>query len=335
MPLYIIRDDITMMETDAIVNPTDEFFSGSGGTDYMIHRIAGEELEHECRDLPLLKTGQCAATGAYNLQCRYIIHTVGPIWDYDENPDELLRNCYRNSLNAAKERECESVAFPLISSGTFGCPKDTALTIATEEISAFLMHNDMTVYIVVYDREAVEVSRELMGNIKEYIYENYVSIREENIMMGSIPGELRAPSCVEEPVIFESFDELCCNKALPLDFDNLGESFQHMLFRKIDERGISDSDCYNKANIDRRLFSKLKNPGYTPNKKTVLALCIALELNIEETEELLDTLGYSLSKSIKFDVIIRYFIEKGIFNIFTINSVLFANDQQLLGAKAA
>ena len=332
MPLHIIRQDITKMEVDAIVNAANTSLLGGGGVDGCIHRAAGSRLLEECRKLGGCNTGDAKVTDAYNLPSEYVIHTVGPIYrDGKQNEEELLRSCYRTSLSLAMEKGCETVAFPLISSGIFGYPKAEALRVATDEISRFLLQNDMTVYIAIFDKTAYKISEKLFSDIEEYIDDNYVYEHEMHypeMRMMSMPKEvgycatasMGADECIDEV----SLEDI---------IDAIDESFAQMLLRKIDEKGIKDSECYKKANIDRKLFSKIRSDmNYKPSKPTVLAFAIALELPLDETKDMLMKAGFALSHSNKFDLIIEYFISNGNYNIFEINEALFAFDQNLLGA---
>lgn len=329
MPIKIIRQDITKLECDAIVNAANNTLLGGGGVDGAIHRAAGEELLEECRALGGCKTGDAKITGAYNLPCKYVIHTVGPIWhngNYGEK--DLLTSCYKNSLELAKQYECESVAFPLISSGAYGYPKDKALRVATDTISDFLLENEMLVYIVVFDKKAFSIGNKLFCDIRQYIDDNYAEkfsnrrrgVAESTVLSFDICGAgiPCAPSMEKA-----SLDEML----LQID-----ESFSQMLLRKIDEKGMTDSQCYKKANIDRKLFSKIKsNVNYKPSKTTAIAFAIALELSLDETKDFLLKAGFALSHSNKFDIIIEYFIANKNYNIFEINEALFEFDQCLLG----
>lgn len=325
MPLQIVRNDITKMKCDAIVNAANSTLLGGGGVDGAIHKAAGKGLLFECMKLGGCKTGEAKITGGYNLPCKYIIHTVGPVWKGGHFGEEkLLRSCYRESLLLAKKNDCESVAFPLISAGVYGYPKDKALQVAVDEISSFLFENDMTVYIVVFDQKSFNISQKLVSDIREYIDERYV---EKHAAMESIRLTMMPPMAVSDTASKESLDSL--DNALK----QIDESFSQMLLRKIDEKGMTDSECYKKANVDRKLFSKIRSDiHYKTSKNTAIAFAIALELNLDETRELLMKAGFALSHSNKFDIIIEYFIVNGNYNIFEINEVLFAFDQALLGA---
>lgn len=325
MPLQIVRNDITKMKCDAIVNAANSTLLGGGGVDGAIHKAAGKGLLFECMKLGGCKTGEAKITGGYNLPCKYIIHTVGPVWKGGHSGEEkLLRSCYRKSLLLAKKNDCESVAFPLISAGVYGYPKDKALQVAVDEISSFLFENDMTVYIVVFDQKSFNISQKLVSDIREYIDERYV---EKHAAMESIRLTMMPPMAVSDTASKESLDGL--DNALK----QIDESFSQMLLRKIDEKGMTDSECYKKANVDRKLFSKIRSDiHYKTSKNTAIAFAIALELDLDETKELLMKAGFALSHSYKFDIIIEYFIVNGNYNIFEINEVLFAFDQALLGA---
>ena len=342
MPLEIVRNDITKMKVDAIVNAANESLLGGGGVDGAIHRAAGLELLSECRTtLGGCKTGKAKITGGYNLPAKYVIHTVGPIYNDGKHGEKaLLESCYRESLALAKEHQCETVAFPLISSGVYGYPKDQALKVAIDVISDFLLENEMTVYIVIFDKAAYKISEKLFSDIAEYIDDNYVDehtdYSRERIRMNTLP---QAAPRKRRKKSDDDFLEMCDCKAMLAEDDldaklkQIDESFSQMLLRKIDEKGMTDAECYKRANIDRKLFSKIRSDvHYKPSKPTALAFAISLELSLAETEDMLRKAGFALSHSNKFDIIIEYFISKGNYNIFEINEALFAFDQSLLGA---
>lgn len=343
MPLKIVRNDITTMAVDAIVNAARESLLGGGGVDGCIHRAAGPELLAECRTLGGCRTGDTKITKAYRLPCKYVIHTVGPVWNggsYGER--EQLVSCYQRSLALAKKHKCETVAFPLISSGIFGYPKDQALRVAVDTIGEFLMENDMTVYIVIFDRAAYQIGGKLFADIAEYIDDHYVDAhtdsRRERLRRlsrleskASMVWEDAAPDFMAAPcapvVMSKAPDKL---EDLLVELD---AGFSETLLKLIDRTGKKDSEIYKKANVDRKLFSKIRNnPDYKPSKATALAFAIALELNLEETKDFIGRAGFALSHSSKFDVIIEYFIKQKNYDVFAINEALFAFDQSLLGA---
>ena len=329
MPLEIVRNDITKMAVDAIVNAANETLLGGGGVDGCIHRAAGPELLQECRTLGGCRTGEAKLTGAYRLPCKYVIHTVGPVWNggkYGER--EQLASCYRSSLALAKKHGCETVAFPLISSGIFGYPKDQALRVAVDTIGEFLLHNDMTVYIVIFSRTAYQISSKLFADIAEYVDDHYVDAHTD-----SQRERLRRMSVVESRMLTAYEDEPMAASGLDEALAHLDAGFSATLLKLIDRSGKKDAEVYKKANVDRKLFSKIRNnPDYKPSKATAIAFAIALELNLDETRDLVARAGYALSASSKFDVIIEYFIRQKKYDIFEINEALFAFDQSLLGA---
>ena len=334
MPLEIVRNDITKISVDAIVNAANESLLGGGGVDGAIHRAAGKELLKECRTLGGCKTGEAKLTGGYNLPAKFVIHTVGPVYqDGKHNEKALLESCYRKSLDLALTHKCESVAFPLISSGVYGYPKSEALKVAIDVISDFLLENEMKVYIVIFDKVSFKISEKLFSDIAEYIDDNYVDehtdYRRErmrmNAPMQSSIGFFEADLCECKAMLSED--------DLDAKLKQIDESFSQMLLRKIDEKGMTDAECYKKANIDRKLFSKIRSDvNYKPSKPTAIAFAISLELTLEKTEDLLKKAGFALSRSNKFDIIIEFFISRKNYDIHEINKALFAFDQNLLGA---
>lgn len=340
MPLEIVRNDITKMKVDAIVNAANESLLGGGGVDGAIHRAAGSGLLTECKTLGGCKTGKAKITGGYHLPAKYVIHTVGPIYNDGKHGEKnLLESCYRESLALAKERGCETVAFPLISSGVYGYPKDQALKVAIDVISDFLLENEMTVYIVIFDKAAYQIGEKLFSDIAEYIDDHYVDEHTDNsrerIRMNAMPGV--APRTRRKKSDIDSF-EICDYKAMLAEDDldaklrQIDESFSQMLLRKIDESGMTDAQCYKKANIDRKLFSKIRSDKfYKPSKTTVLAFALALELPLSEMQDMLQKAGFALSHASKFDIIVEYFVEQGNYNVYEINEALFAFDQSLIG----
>jgi len=335
MPLEIVRNDITKMRVDAIVNAANETLLGGGGVDGAIHAAAGGGLLAECRTLGGCKTGKAKITGGYDLPAKYVIHTVGPVYrDGKHGERALLESCYRESLALAKKHSCETVAFPLISSGVYGYPKDQALKVAVDIIGEFLLENDMTVYIVIFDRAAYNIGEKLFSDIAEYIDDKYEDEHTDYfprlmLRMQRTPQESNGAPSIR--FAFPCDDDV--EDELDAKIKDLDESFTEMLLRKIDEKGMTDAECYKKANIDRKLFSKIRSDiHYKPSKPTAIAFAIALELTLAETEDMLKKAGFALSHSNKFDIIIEYFISKGNYNIFEINEALFAFDQSLLGA---
>ena len=330
MPLQIVRNDITAMKVDAIVNAANESLLGGGGVDGAIHAAAGPELLAECRTLGGCKTGQAKITKGYRLPAKFVIHTVGPIWKGGSHGErDLLVSAYRSSLELALAHQCETVAFPLISSGVYGYPKDQALKVAVDTIGDFLLTHDMTVYLVIFDRAAYTIGGKLFADIAAYIDDRYVAIHTDSreiqrrrMVMAAMHAEEAWPPA---PAVPSGLDEA---------LSKLDESFSQMLLRKIDERGMTDTQCYKKANIDRKLFSKIRSDvHYKPSKPTVMAFAIALELSLKEAREMLEKAGFAFSHASKLDIIVEYFIAHRNYNIFEINEALFAFDQSLLGGS--
>ena len=428
MPFQIIRDDITRMNVDAIVNPASPSLLGGGGVDGAIHNAAGPQLREACRRLGGCRVGEVKVTSGFELPCRYIFHTVGPVWKGGLFGEEIaLRSCYNNALSMAVQMQCESIAFPLISGGAFAYPVKKALRVATECITAFVLEHDLSVSLVLYGSDSLLEGRKLFPDIQEYIDDHYVGQKEkqygfrrrqryssfsmpaENDILESADAHIaeygakepedsffdssasesalegfsadswdsgfamptaqpdRPDAAKSEPPentgsfsaipapqakpareaaslrpqkrpreaaasVFSSAEEAYAPETLDWLFDQIDESFQQMLLRKIDESGMTDAQCYKKANVDRKLFSKIrKDVLYRPSKATAIAFAVALELSLPETEDLLNKAGFALSRSSRFDLIIRYFIEQRRYDIFEINEVLFAYDQSLLG----
>ncbi|MBV7509001.1 macro domain-containing protein [Bacillus sp. sid0103] len=334
MPLEIVRHDLTKMKVDAIVNAANTDLKMGGGVCGAIFRAVGAvELQEACDQIGGCKVGKAVLTEGFNLDAKFIIHTPGPIWQGGGNQEATqLQASYLNSLELAKKHHFESIAFPLISTGIYGYPKEEALQIAISTISSFLLHHDMFVYLVVFDKASFGVSKKLFTSIHQYIDEHYVEElettfqrlrREERYVMAPLP---------EEEILQEDRYEVK-NESLVNLLDQLDESFSERLLRFIDEKEMTDVATYKRANIDRRLFSKIRKEGdYAPKKKTAVAFAIALQLSLDETNELLEAAGYTLSQSSKFDVIIEFFIQQANYNIHEINEALFAFDQPLLGA---
>ncbi len=335
MPFTIIRNDITKMKVDAIVNAANTKLLMGGGVCGAIFKAAGEaELRAACDKLSPIKTGEAVITPGFKLPAKYIIHTAGPIYrDGKQGEEELLYSCYINSLKRAIENKCESIAFPLISSGIYGYPKRDALEVATLAIKDFLTDHDMDVSLVVFDKEAFVASQDLLGEVEAFIDENYIEDYEDQHKKRRLLYEEKGTiNLVDTSRIVYGVSERIPHSGIAQLVGNLDEPFSTTLFRLIDAKGMTDVEVYKRANIDRRLFSKIRNnKGYMPSKRTAIALAVALELTLDETQDLLRRAGYTLSQSQKFDVIIQYFIINRRYDIFEINEVLFSYDQPLLG----
>ncbi|MDD4096196.1 MAG: macro domain-containing protein [Oscillospiraceae bacterium] len=335
MPFTIVRQDLTKMKVDAIVNAANTALQMGGGVCGAKFKTAGaSELQAACKKLAPIQTGDAVITPGFGLPAKFVIHTAGPVYRGGKNgEEEQLRLCYINSLKRAVENKCESIAFPLISSGIYGYPKDEAMRVVTEAIQDFLGEHELEVYLTVFDKATFTVSEKLLGEVESYIDEHYVSehkftrrelldVEREALEEADLIS-YNALSPMQAPTVGAGIDDLV---------GNLDEPFSETLLRLIDAKGKTDVEVYKRANLDRKLFSKIRTgKGYTPSKRTAVALAVALELSLDETDDLLKRVGYALSHSQKFDVIVEYFLVSGKYDIFEINEVLFKYDQPLLG----
>lgn len=325
MPFKIVRNDITKMKVDAIVNAANPFLKPGGGVCGAIFKAAGyDRLAAACEKIGWCDTGKAVATGAFDLHAKYIFHTPGPIYSGGTRGEEkLLYSCYKSCLKLAEEKKISSIAFPLISSGIYGYPRAEALKVATNAIMDFLENSDMEIYLVVFDKESFEISSKLFSDVEQYI--EYAQAQTN-----------RRPIPSEE---YKAFSEAAPRAMLPRDGKSIDDmirdmdsSFSEHLLHLIDLSPYTDSQVYKRANIDRKLFSKIRsNPDYKPSKVTAIAFAIALELDLDGARDLIGRAGYALTRSSKFDIIIEYFITRKNYNIFEINEVLFAFDQPLMG----
>ncbi len=332
MPFIIVQKDITAIKADVIVNAANTDLKMGGGVCGAIFRAAGaSELQTACNKLAPIQTGEAVITPGFRLPAKYVIHTAGPVY-YDGKHGEngMLRSCYLNSLICAVENKCKSIAFPLISSGIYGYPKEEALRVAKDAIQAFLLKHDLDVFLAVIDKTSFTVNKKMLGDVDNYIDKHYVDTHRDDqcgpIVIVTKISELKAP--------VKTYGEITVPKTGLADLiGNLDEPFSATLLKLIEAKGRTDVEVYKRANLDRKLFSKIRTgKGYMPSKRTAVALAVALELTLEETEDLLGRAGYTLSHSHKFDVIVEYFIMNGKYDIFEINQVLFKYDQPLLGS---
>ena len=344
MPFEIVRNDITNMHVDAIVNTANPRPVVGPGVDSAIHAAAGPQLLMERQKIGRIAIGNAELTAAYGLDAKYVIHTVGPVWDGGSYGEEtLLRNCYDNSLKLALEHNCQSIAFPLISTGNYGFPKDKALHIAISAFSSFLLEHEMQIYLVVFDRKAFKLSEQLFQGVASYIDQNYVDTCEQAVygvaeeIRRSRSRRRRDMEICESAVLRESLPcaPMAASKAASLE-DMLKQAdagFTETLLKLIDQTDKKDSEIYKKALLTKQHFSKIRNnSNYKPTKPTAIALALALELDLEATKDLIGRAGYALTNSSKFELIIRYFIEQGNYNVVEINIALYEFDQNLLGS---
>ena len=325
MPLEIIRDDISRLSTDAIVHTTNTNLIRGRGSSEAIFKSAGFKLEEALQEIGHCEVGEAVITLGFNLASKYIIHTVGPVWiDGLHNESKVLEACYKGCLALALKHELKSIAFPLISAGTYGYPKDEALRMATSTIQSFLLKHEMKVYLVVFDKQVYQLSTQLFDSVKQYVDDHYVEIRGSRQRINS------------EETNFRTYKKISYESSTSIDdiLLELDSSFSETLLKLIDQKDLRDVDVYKRANISKAHFSKIRShKDYRPTKTTVLAFCISLKLNLSETRDLLEKAGFSLSNSSKGDIIVRYFIENKRYDIYEVNEVLFEYDQQLLGSN--
>lgn len=344
MPFEIVRNDITNMQVDAIVNSANPRPVVGLGTDSSIHEKAGPELLAARQKIGAISMGQAAITPAFRLPAKYVIHTAGPVWDGGSYGEEnLLRSCYDQSLKLALEHDCKSIAFPLIATNNYGFPKDKALQIAVSAFSEFLLEHEMLIYLVVFDRGAYKLSEKLFHSIASYIDDHYVEAWEDSVYGGEKAYRRQINSRRRDRDLFRKSAAMeetapCIPMAMPMaaslpDFLKQEDAgFTETLLKLIDKTGKKDSEIYKKACLSKQHFSKIRNnPDYKPSKQTAIALALALELDLEATKDLIGRAGYALSNSSKFDLIIRYFIEQKNYNVVQINMALYEFDQSLLG----
>lgn len=345
MPFEIVRNDITKMTVDAIVNSANPRPRVGLGTDSAIHEAAGPELLAARKVIGNIATGQAAITRAFRLHAKFVIHTVGPVWDggsYGE--EQLLRNCYDNALRLALEHNCRSIAFPLIATNNYGFPREKALQIAVSAFSAFLLEHEMQIYLVVFDRSAFQLSEKLFHSITSYIDQHYVDSWEKavygpdgntrrQIRQRRMDRDLYEASCDRTEMRPFAGAMEPARTSLPDWLKQADAGFSETLLKLIDKTGQKDSVIYKKAHVSKQHFSKIRNnPNHKPTKETAIAFALALELDVEQTNDLIGRAGYTLSNSSKFDLIIRYFIEQKKYDIVQINMALYEFDQTLLGS---
>ena len=363
MAFQIIRDDITKVKADAIVNTANPKPTYAAGTDAAIYKAAGaDDLLAERKKIGDIAPGDARHTKAFALDAKYIIHTVGPAWEGgDHGERETVRHCYENSLKLAEDLGCESIAFPLIATGIYGFPKDEALQIAISVFSSFLMNSDMDITMVVFDKESFVLSGKVFSDVDAYIDENYVeeTLDEEYApdemlessyssaemhrnmskergglrrkLFGSRKEATRSEAMMEDAAAFDLVEARKMRSLDDLD-SQMADTWQEMLFRLIGEKGLDPVEVYKNANINRKHFSKINsNKDYQPKKVTAVAFAISMHLNLDETKDFLARAGYALSPSSKFDLVVRFFIEKENYNMFEINEVLFKHGLESIG----
>ena len=385
MAFQIVRNDITKITADAIVNTANPEPVCMAGTDSAIYAAAGaDKLLEARRKIGMIEEGSVAVTPAFDLEAKYIFHTVGPVWQGgDKGEKEVVKNCYVNCLNKALELGVESIAFPLIATGVYGFPKADALQIATSVFSSFLSENEMSITLVVFDNESFALSGKIFAGIDQFIDDHYVEAktdeeygfgnaisdseavfedaaeepaedarrrrkeerfrflnrrmlaREEECRMAP-PPEHAAPvapvAAAGAAMAAPASPKMQAKRSLDDVMKNLSETWSESLLRMITEKGYEDTEVYKRANVDRKLFSKIRsNKDYKPKKTTAVAFALALRLNLDETKDFIARAGYAFSPSSKFDLIIEYFIENEVYDFMTINIALFDHNEPMIG----
>lgn len=353
MSFKIIRNDITKMNTDAIVNTANTNVEVGPGCDYAIYQAAGydELLEYREKEIGTVPEGEAFLTPGFRLPAKYIIHAVSPLYvNGSSGEEEKLRACYKNSLRIAKENQVKSIAIPLISTGSFGYPKEEGMRIAVDEIHAFLLENEMEVVLVVFDEKATNLGKKLYPDLEDYIDSKFVDEREtysarksRDYTPNSAPVSMEATSkakpsffgaailkksakavepvaemsmaCKDEAEEVFDFEEQHESK-LQERMKHLSDTFSQYLMYLIQSKQMENAEVWKRAIVDKKIFSKIKNnPDYHPQKRTALCLCIGARLNLDEAKDLLARAGYALSPCDKTDIIFSYFIENEIYDM--------------------
>ena len=330
MSFKIVRNDLTKMQVDVIVNTANPYPIYSTGTDSAVYKAAGEEkLLAEREKIGYMEEGQVAITQGFQLPARYIIHAVSPLYlDGQSGEEQKLRDCYKKSLVLAAEYGCKSIAFPLIATGNFGYPKEEGMRIALDEINAFLMKQDMLVYLVVFDAEATKLGRNLYPDLEAYIDQNYVYEKQAAEYCMRRPMEACAPICKSSKpfeVLDDEYYDLLEERESALDerMNHLSDTFQEYLMYLIGVKNLTNAEVYGRAFVTKQLFSKIKlNPEYHPDKATAMRLCVGVKLNLDETKDLLARAGYALSPCDRRDIVFSFFIENEIFDMIEIDIAL-------------
>ena len=401
MPLRIERNDICKVKADAIVLPANPWLERGRGSSADIYRAAGEaELSAACDKIGYVEYGHVVMTDGFNLPARYIMHAVVPYWDGNADAPKQLYSCYRESLERANKCGFESIAFPLLSSGNFKCPKDQALKIANSAIEEFFENYgyDLEVRIVLYDGESFETAKYMYEDIDEYIDNNYVKGNEgagetkvsETAFRYDVTGDREGrlgETTWREDAVLQSLSEIAglqkIGETQKLDEINeryseaehldsadeeiprrifsfyttkskpavssssgkatldevlvgVGENFHTVFERYVKDSGMKPAEIYGRANITKSLYSKIMcNVNYRPKKETIIAFAFAMKLSLEDTEYLLMKAGHALSDCSEFDIVCKYFLEKKIFDIFTINETLYDRGLQILGSSVS
>ncbi len=330
MPFKIVRNDIIKMNTEAIVNTANDHATVGTGCDYAVYMAAGYEelLKYRKEKIGFVPEGEAFITPGFKLQAKYIIHAVSPLYmGGDQGEEGKLRSCYRKSLQIAKEHNIKSISFPLISTGGFGYPKEEGMRIAVDEIHAFLLENEMQIYLVVFDSKATMLGEKIYPDLKAYIDHNYVKKKRKEEYgdayysifkiseKSAMPIEQASMDDIDESEENSYFEEKHESK-LEERMKHISDTFSQYLMYLIQDKNMENAEVYKRAIVDKKIFSKIKNNvDYHPQKLTALCLCVGAKLNLDESKDLLARAGYALSPCDKTDIIFSYFIENKIYDM--------------------
>ena len=314
VPFRIIRNDITKVKADAIVNTANPAVEIGDGVDSAIYNAAGKEQLLEARGrIGHLNPGEVGITPAFHLEATFIIHVSGPWWlGGQQNEEQLLRQCYDRALALAVENGCQSIAFPVLATGTYAFPKELGIQIAIDSFTEFLEKNELEITLVVFGSESVSISGRLVDEVSSFIDDRYVqeALAEEyqEEFFSSVP--ILAAPCKKE-----SLDDMLKNIYT--------DSFEKHLQKLINKKRFKNSEVYVSANISKQYFSKLLKGQVKPSKEKMLALAVGLQLNLDETIDFLKIAGYALSPISQTDAVVEYFIEQEDYSVIKIDIVLF------------
>ena len=349
MPFRIIRNDITKVKADAIVNPANPEVCIGGGVESAIYKAAGKGILLDARkELGLLQPGEVGVTKAFNLDAKYIVHVSGPWWKGGNKGEiKCLRDCYEKALTTAKNYGCESIVFPLLATGTYGFPKEVGIQIAVDAFTKFLEEYEMEITLVVFESEAVSISGKLVEEVRSFIDDrlveealvaeysenracprnrrfgvntaSFVPVKEDAEETERLYTQNR-PHLAEEKPLAACLPKTSLEDALKNIYT---DSFEKHLQKLINKKGLKNSEVYAAANISKQYFSKLLKGQVKPSKEKMLALAVGLRLNMDETVDFLRIAGYALSPISQTDTVVEYFIRKQEYNVLKIDIVLF------------
>lgn len=335
MPFFIVEGDITKMNTDCIVISSDVSLKPVGGMSTALYNAVKEPelLKKECEKIGFCGGCECVTTRSYGLASKYIIHSVAPIFcDCGKNAEKYMETCYKNALYMAGCKEAKSVSLPFIGTGKKGFPKDMVLRSAINSIKNYLDKYDMNIYFVVHNRSSFLVDSNLIEKVNNFINDNYTGKTNKSFdIINSFAESFTVDSdtFVNFPIDFNRAD-IATDEIVEKNSEKV--KFDELLKNEMKKHKIRDSKLYRKCNIEKDAFARLKNDiNKNPSKEIVFALTVGLEMNIFDAEIFVKKCGYSLSSDYKQNVILRYFLENKMFDIYTINEIMFYYNESQLG----